>query len=239
MVGNLATTPPFETIEVWLDSLCSNCSVESPGLNDILNEIYSYSGRSPSSSEPSTPEILTPDPPRPPLLRTISEGFSISKTSEESFTPGSPPQHPPLFVHSTPQNSNASLVTINHYLHSPINNVGIELDDNCINTSASGNNCINTSASGNNCINTSASGNTSATLSVCSESDQNDSLIECDIQGLAIEMEEEVPEKLSPVTRKKSKSPNPSAVDDFKISVRNIGVDSCKRKSSLLEFTHL
>ncbi|XP_076058385.1 LIM domain kinase 1 isoform X2 [Oratosquilla oratoria] len=73
--------PPFEVLEVWLEGLAMHYTVGAPLPCDLLTDIYSFNGKSPSSSEASTPEPLSPDSCRPPLLRTISEGVSGASSS--------------------------------------------------------------------------------------------------------------------------------------------------------------
>ncbi|KAL1130084.1 hypothetical protein AAG570_013023, partial [Ranatra chinensis] len=53
--------PPFEVMEVWLEGLGMHLSVGMPLPKDLEFDIYHYSGRSNSSSESTTPEILTPE----------------------------------------------------------------------------------------------------------------------------------------------------------------------------------
>jgi len=62
--------PPFEVIEVWLETLNLHLAIGAAFPHDLLSDIYTYTGRNWSSSEPSTPtESSTPLSP----LRTINE----------------------------------------------------------------------------------------------------------------------------------------------------------------------
>ncbi|XP_023716661.1 LIM domain kinase 1 isoform X3 [Cryptotermes secundus] len=65
--------PPFEVMEVWLEGLAMHLSVGMPLPQDLEFDIYNYTGRSPSSSESTTPEALTPSA-NPPSLQPIKEG---------------------------------------------------------------------------------------------------------------------------------------------------------------------
>lgn len=73
----IATTrisrPPFEVMEVWLESLSMHLSVCMPIPSDLLFDIYNYRGSSPSSSGSTTPEGI-PSESRSPNLKTIKEG---------------------------------------------------------------------------------------------------------------------------------------------------------------------
>ncbi|CAH0392182.1 unnamed protein product [Bemisia tabaci] len=53
--------PPFEVMEVWLESLAMHFSINAPLPFELENDILNYSGRSNSSSESTTPELLTPE----------------------------------------------------------------------------------------------------------------------------------------------------------------------------------
>ncbi|XP_069191350.1 LIM domain kinase 1-like isoform X2 [Procambarus clarkii] len=68
--------PAFEILEVWLEGLAMHFAVGVPLPANLLADIYTFNGRSnSSSSEASTPEAPTSDSRHPPpLLRTISEG---------------------------------------------------------------------------------------------------------------------------------------------------------------------
>ncbi|XP_046980150.1 LIM domain kinase 1 [Schistocerca americana] len=65
--------PPFEVMEVWLEGLAMHLSVDKPLPKDLEFDIFNYTGRSPSSSESTTPEALTPSANQPPL-QPIEEG---------------------------------------------------------------------------------------------------------------------------------------------------------------------
>jgi len=70
--------PPFEVMEVWLESLGMHLAVGASVPQDLIVDIYTYTGRSASSSECSTPtEPLTPEIRSTPTplspLRTICE----------------------------------------------------------------------------------------------------------------------------------------------------------------------
>ncbi|KAG0714818.1 LIM domain kinase 1 [Chionoecetes opilio] len=82
---NPDTRPPFEILEVWLEGLAMHFTVGAPIPSNLLVDIYTYNGRSnSSSSEASTPEAGGPDCHQPPpLLRTISEG---TYTTNDSFS---------------------------------------------------------------------------------------------------------------------------------------------------------
>ncbi|XP_068248723.1 LIM domain kinase 1-like isoform X3 [Palaemon carinicauda] len=72
---NPDSRPAFEILEVWLESLALHFTVGVPLPSNLLVDIYNFNGRSPSSSEVSTPEDISSDHKHPPpLLRTISEG---------------------------------------------------------------------------------------------------------------------------------------------------------------------
>ncbi|XP_064117929.1 LIM domain kinase 1-like isoform X3 [Macrobrachium nipponense] len=72
---NPDTRPAFEILEVWLESLALHFTVGVPLPSNLIVDIYNFNGRSPSSSEVSTPEDISADCRHPPpLLRTISEG---------------------------------------------------------------------------------------------------------------------------------------------------------------------
>ncbi|XP_071527350.1 LIM domain kinase 1 isoform X3 [Panulirus ornatus] len=84
--------PAFEVLEVWLEGLAMHFTVGVPLPANLMVDIYSFNGRShSSSSEASTPEASSSDSRHPPpLLRTISEGTyttvdSISLDSSSSF----------------------------------------------------------------------------------------------------------------------------------------------------------
>ncbi|XP_050713256.1 LIM domain kinase 1-like isoform X3 [Eriocheir sinensis] len=92
--------PPFEVLEVWLEGLAMHFTVGAPIPSNLLVDIYSFHGRSnSSSSEASTPEAGTPDCRQPPpLLRTISEGTYTtidSLSSASSFSKSDLPEFDP------------------------------------------------------------------------------------------------------------------------------------------------
>ncbi|OXU31192.1 hypothetical protein TSAR_001653 [Trichomalopsis sarcophagae] len=60
--------PPFEVMEVWLEGLAMHLSVDAPLPSDLEADIKNYAGPSPSSSESTTPDVLSPQ------LKTITEG---------------------------------------------------------------------------------------------------------------------------------------------------------------------
>ncbi|KAL0267249.1 UNVERIFIED_CONTAM: hypothetical protein PYX00_009578 [Menopon gallinae] len=66
--------PPFEVMEVWLEGLSMHLSVGVPLPHDLELHIYNYSGKSPSSSESTTPESLTSTV---PPLHPIKEGQPV------------------------------------------------------------------------------------------------------------------------------------------------------------------
>lgn len=65
--------PPFEVMEVWLESLLMHLSVGTALPPDLLFDIYHYRGLSPSSSGSTTPEGI-PSGHRSPALQPICEG---------------------------------------------------------------------------------------------------------------------------------------------------------------------
>ncbi|XP_071056945.1 LIM domain kinase 1 isoform X2 [Onthophagus taurus] len=65
--------PPFEVMEIWLESLSMHLSVAMPLPSDLLFDIQHYRGLSPSSSGSTTPETLNPGH-RSPGLEPITEG---------------------------------------------------------------------------------------------------------------------------------------------------------------------
>ncbi|CAH0548987.1 unnamed protein product [Brassicogethes aeneus] len=65
--------PPFEVIEVWLESLSMHLSVGMPLPPDLLFDIQHYRGTSPSSSGSTTPEGISSGH-RSPALEPIREG---------------------------------------------------------------------------------------------------------------------------------------------------------------------
>ncbi|KAE8746611.1 hypothetical protein FOCC_FOCC006595 [Frankliniella occidentalis] len=85
--------PPFEVMEVWLEGLKMHISVGAPLPNDLKMDIYNYSGRSPNSSESTTPEARTPESvrPNPPPLHAIKEGQSTSLDGSCGFVDASSP----------------------------------------------------------------------------------------------------------------------------------------------------
>ncbi|XP_011503092.1 PREDICTED: dual specificity testis-specific protein kinase 2-like [Ceratosolen solmsi marchali] len=60
--------PPFEIMEVWLDGLAMHLSVDAALPPELEVDIKNYAGPSPSSSESTTPDVLSPQ------LKTITEG---------------------------------------------------------------------------------------------------------------------------------------------------------------------
>ncbi|XP_044002295.1 LIM domain kinase 1 isoform X2 [Aphidius gifuensis] len=65
--------PSFEVMEVWLEGLAMHLSVGATLSSDLDFDIRHYTGPSPSSSESTTPETLTPG------LRPIKEAFIEKK----------------------------------------------------------------------------------------------------------------------------------------------------------------
>ncbi|KAF7267474.1 hypothetical protein GWI33_019307 [Rhynchophorus ferrugineus] len=79
--------PPFEVIEVWLDSLSMHLAVGMPLPPDLLFDIQHYRGLSPSSSGSTTPEGI-PSGHRSPALEPIKEGKptnTVNKTPVKGF----------------------------------------------------------------------------------------------------------------------------------------------------------
>nr|CAD7415324.1 unnamed protein product [Timema cristinae]CAD7435112.1 unnamed protein product [Timema monikensis] len=74
----MSELPPFEVLEVWLEGVSMHLSVGMPLPHNLEFDIYNYTGRSPNSSESSTPEALTPAV-NPSALQPINE--------RESFLP--------------------------------------------------------------------------------------------------------------------------------------------------------
>ncbi|XP_014237967.1 LIM domain kinase 1 isoform X1 [Trichogramma pretiosum] len=60
--------PPFEVMGRWLEALARHLSTNTPMPDGLDSEIKNYAGSSPSNSETTTPEVLSPQ------LRTITEG---------------------------------------------------------------------------------------------------------------------------------------------------------------------
>nr|CAI5868496.1 unnamed protein product [Callosobruchus analis] len=75
--------PPFEVMEVWLESLSMHLSVGMPLPPDLLFDIQHYRGLSPSSSGSTTPEGIISGH-RSPALEPISEG-KIYKSNEKVY----------------------------------------------------------------------------------------------------------------------------------------------------------
>ncbi|CAG9768055.1 unnamed protein product [Ceutorhynchus assimilis] len=75
--------PPFEVMEVWLESLSMHIAVGMPLPPDLLFDIQHYRGLSPSSSGSTTPEGI-PSGHRSPALEPITEGrpANLSKKSQ-------------------------------------------------------------------------------------------------------------------------------------------------------------
>ncbi|RZC39440.1 LIM domain kinase 1, partial [Asbolus verrucosus] len=76
--------PPFEVMEVWLESLSMHLSVGMPLPPDLLFDIQHYRGISPSSSGSNTPDSI-PSGHRSPALEPIKEGKMAS--SAENLKP--------------------------------------------------------------------------------------------------------------------------------------------------------
>jgi LIM domain kinase 1 len=70
--------PPFEVMEVWLESLSMHLSVGMPLPPDLLFDIQHYRGASPSSSGSNTPDGI-PSGHRSPALEPIKEGKMASQ----------------------------------------------------------------------------------------------------------------------------------------------------------------
>ncbi|XP_065334674.1 LIM domain kinase 1 isoform X2 [Cloeon dipterum] len=82
--------PPFEVVEVWLEGLAMHLAVGMSLPYDLEYDILHYSGRSTSSSESNTPEILSPSSNPPSLLQPIKENSPakcIMKQEEEEESP--------------------------------------------------------------------------------------------------------------------------------------------------------
>lgn len=78
-------------MEMWLEPLAIHVAFGKDIPQDLADEILNFVGRSPPSSESTTPEVLTPENRRPPpMLRTISEG------SHDFYSLESPPVSPTL-----------------------------------------------------------------------------------------------------------------------------------------------
>ncbi|KAL1502710.1 hypothetical protein ABEB36_007817 [Hypothenemus hampei] len=69
--------PPFEVMEVWLESLSMHLAVGMPLPPDLVFDIQHYRGLSPSSSGSTTPEGI-PSGHRSPALEPITEGKPTS-----------------------------------------------------------------------------------------------------------------------------------------------------------------
>ncbi|KAG5881464.1 hypothetical protein JTB14_000892 [Gonioctena quinquepunctata] len=78
--------PPFEVMEVWLESLSMHLSVGMPLPPDLLFDIQYYRGLSPSSSGSTTPEGI-PSGHRSPALEPICEGkmAELKRSSEKIY----------------------------------------------------------------------------------------------------------------------------------------------------------
>ncbi|XP_074030195.1 LIM domain kinase 1 isoform X2 [Leptinotarsa decemlineata] len=72
--------PPFEVMEVWLESLSMHLSVGMPLPPDLLFDIQHYRGLSPSSSGSTTPEGI-PSGHRSPALEPICEATPAEQTT--------------------------------------------------------------------------------------------------------------------------------------------------------------
>ncbi|KAF4516953.1 hypothetical protein B566_EDAN005554 [Ephemera danica] len=81
--------PPFEVVEVWLEGLAMHLAVGMSLPYDLEYDILHYSGRSTSSSESNTPEILSPSTNPPPLqpIKESSPAKCSSKKIEEVPSP--------------------------------------------------------------------------------------------------------------------------------------------------------
>ncbi|XP_028153835.1 LIM domain kinase 1 isoform X1 [Diabrotica virgifera virgifera] len=79
--------PPFEVMEVWLESLSMHLSVGMALPPDLLFDIQHYRGLSPSSSGSTTPEGI-PSGHRSPALEPICEGkmANTKRSSEKIFS---------------------------------------------------------------------------------------------------------------------------------------------------------
>ncbi|KAK9892414.1 hypothetical protein WA026_019863 [Henosepilachna vigintioctopunctata] len=77
--------PPFEVMEVWLESLLMHLSVGMPLPPDLVFDICHFRGISPNSSGSTTPEGI-PSGHRSPALEPICEGRMIDTTSTKNFT---------------------------------------------------------------------------------------------------------------------------------------------------------
>ncbi|XP_066144217.1 LIM domain kinase 1 [Euwallacea fornicatus] len=71
--------PPFEVMEVWLESLSMHLAVGMPLPPDLVFDIHHYRGVSPSSSGSTTPEGI-PSGHRSPALEPITEGKPTNTT---------------------------------------------------------------------------------------------------------------------------------------------------------------
>ncbi|CAG9857427.1 unnamed protein product [Phyllotreta striolata] len=83
--------PPFEVMEVWLESLSMHLSVGAPLPHDLLADIGRYGCLSPCSSGSATPEG--------PLLHPIGEGKVTARLGDDVGIPwdaGCPRSAPPL-----------------------------------------------------------------------------------------------------------------------------------------------
>ncbi|XP_044762849.1 LIM domain kinase 1 isoform X2 [Coccinella septempunctata] len=76
--------PPFEVMEVWLESLLMHLSVGMPLPPDLLFDICNFRGISPSSSGSTTPEGI-PSGHRSPALEPICEGKMIDTTNSKKL----------------------------------------------------------------------------------------------------------------------------------------------------------
>ncbi|XP_057667372.1 LIM domain kinase 1 isoform X2 [Diorhabda carinulata] len=79
--------PPFEVMEVWLESLSMHLSVGMPLPPDLLFDIQHFRGLSPSSSGSTTPDGI-PSGHRSPALEPIREGkmADTKRSSEKIFS---------------------------------------------------------------------------------------------------------------------------------------------------------
>lgn len=95
--------PPFEVMEVWLESLLMHLSVGMALPSDLLFDIHHYKGQSPSSSGSTTPEGI-PSGHRSPTLEPICEG-QTSDTKESSRQNTSPDYTQNISENFTPPNT--------------------------------------------------------------------------------------------------------------------------------------
>ncbi|XP_044740456.1 LIM domain kinase 1 isoform X2 [Chrysoperla carnea] len=75
--------PPFEVMEVWLESLSMHLSVGKSLPSDLVFDIYHFQGLSPSSSGSTTPEILAPIKERQGSIKKCPSDCVIVCNSED------------------------------------------------------------------------------------------------------------------------------------------------------------